>query len=280
MPVTLQDDKVIASIGQATVEIYHYGATVTSWKCGGKERLYLSSQSFLDGSKAIRGGIPLVFPHFGSIPESQLPQHGFARVSRWSWLGVQSENASEIVVAFGLDRSGVPEKLAALWTHGFKLVYTVTLTADTLKTALSAENTGPTAFTFTSLLHTYFAINDIDHVNVTGLKGKQYNEKIYNKYGVTDESEVISVTAELDRNYFNVPSEGITVVENNAVVRSLSTKGFDDVVVWNPWIEKAKSLADFPDEGYKNMICVEVGQIGKPITLNPGEKWTGEQLIR
>ncbi len=32
----------------------YYGATVTSWKVGGKERLFVSSKAALDGSKAVR----------------------------------------------------------------------------------------------------------------------------------------------------------------------------------------------------------------------------------
>ena len=34
-----------------------------------------------DGKKPIRGGIPFVFPVFGS--STIQPQHGFARISRW-----------------------------------------------------------------------------------------------------------------------------------------------------------------------------------------------------
>ena len=36
----------------------------------------------MDGSKAIRGGIPVVFPNFG--PWKLGPQHGFARISQWT----------------------------------------------------------------------------------------------------------------------------------------------------------------------------------------------------
>ena len=40
-----------------------YGATIISWKDGsGEERLWLSEAAKLDGSKAVRGGVPLVFP--------------------------------------------------------------------------------------------------------------------------------------------------------------------------------------------------------------------------
>jgi len=46
-----------------SVEVLLYGATVISWKSAqGKENLFLSSKAKFDGSKAVRGGIPLVFP--------------------------------------------------------------------------------------------------------------------------------------------------------------------------------------------------------------------------
>lgn len=45
-----------------SVEILLFGATVTSWKSNGKERLWLSTAAKLDGSKPVRGGIPVVFP--------------------------------------------------------------------------------------------------------------------------------------------------------------------------------------------------------------------------
>jgi glucose-6-phosphate 1-epimerase len=43
------------------VKIHLHGATVISWSVEGKELLFLSSKALLDGSKPIRGGIPLVF---------------------------------------------------------------------------------------------------------------------------------------------------------------------------------------------------------------------------
>ncbi len=46
-----------------SVEILLYGATVISWKDqNGDEKLWLSDAAKLDGSKAVRGGIPVVFP--------------------------------------------------------------------------------------------------------------------------------------------------------------------------------------------------------------------------
>ena len=48
----------------------------------GEEMIYLSSKSAMDGSKAVRGGIPICFPNFG--PWKAGPQHGFARTS-YDW---------------------------------------------------------------------------------------------------------------------------------------------------------------------------------------------------
>lgn len=53
------------------------------------------------------------------------------------------------------------------------------------------------------------------------------------------------------------------------------------MVVWNPWVEKAKGMADFtPDEAYKNMVCVEAGSVSGWQTLEPGDMWEGGQTIR
>jgi hypothetical protein len=46
-----------------SIEVMLYGATVISWKsASGDEKLWLSEAAKLDGSKPVRGGIPLVFP--------------------------------------------------------------------------------------------------------------------------------------------------------------------------------------------------------------------------
>lgn len=45
-----------------SVQVLLHGATVISWKSGGQENLFLSEKAILDGSKPVRGGIPVVFP--------------------------------------------------------------------------------------------------------------------------------------------------------------------------------------------------------------------------
>lgn len=51
------------------------------------------------------------------------------------------------------------------------------------------------------------------------------------------------------------------------------------VVVWNPWIEKAKGMGDFGDEEYKNMICVENGSVADWVKLAGGQTWIAGQTL-
>ena len=59
--LTNTEDIVVLSNGTDVAKIHLHGATVISWCVNGKELLFLSSKAWLDGSKPIRGGIPLVF---------------------------------------------------------------------------------------------------------------------------------------------------------------------------------------------------------------------------
>ena len=70
--VHTEQGRVIASLPTGdSVEVLLYGATVISWKSNGKENLWLSKAAKLDGSKPVRGGIPVVFPARPHTPEKK-----------------------------------------------------------------------------------------------------------------------------------------------------------------------------------------------------------------
>lgn len=73
----------------------------------------------------------------------------------------------------------------------------------------------------------------------------------------------------------------LSSANNDTPIFSIAREGLNDVVVWNPWIEKAQGMADFgPDEAYKNMICVEAGSVAGWQILEAGDSWVGGQTIR
>lgn len=64
----------------------------------------------------------------------------------------------------------------------------------------------------------------------------------------------------------------------------ITKEGFEDVVVWNPWVDKAKKLSDFGDEEFKCMVCIEPANAakyvaGEPVVVKAGETWTASQSI-
>lgn len=166
--VSLENDIVRAQLPSGdSVEVYLYGAHVTSWKTSdGTERLFLSTAAVLDGSKPIRGGIPIVFPVFGPPPKdhatSQLPQHGFARNSTWEFLGkstsesMSNKSDESVKLDFGLSSAMLPEKTKSLWPYEFGLVYSVTLSKGKLEAQLHVQNKDNKAFDFHVLYHSYF----------------------------------------------------------------------------------------------------------------------------
>jgi D-hexose-6-phosphate mutarotase len=127
-----------------------------------------SEEARRDGSKAIRGGIPICFPIFGTKETIHLPQHGFARSSYWEYLGIITDNNNEVSVRLGLMDTQLPSEVRKVWPHSFRLVYTVILTEKSLKTFCNLKNEGEDTFEFNILLHTYFRVPVSNiHIQIT-----------------------------------------------------------------------------------------------------------------
>jgi D-hexose-6-phosphate mutarotase len=51
----------------------------------------------------------------------------------------------------------------------------------------------------------------------------------------------------------------------------IAKAGSRTTVVWNPWADKAAQLADFGDEEYLSMVCVETANADTDVaTVAPG----------
>lgn len=81
--------------------------------------------------------------------------------------------------------------------------------------------------------------------------------------------------------YKKIPQSTTTVLEDGKPRFDVVRDNLEDTVVWNPWSEKAKAIGDFaPKDGFKNMICVEVGAVAGWQKLEPGETWEAGQVIK
>lgn len=253
---------VLAHKSGHTTEIYTYGAHVTAWNTPQhKPLLFMSSKSHYTIGKAIRGGIPLVFPQFGG---GALPSHGFARTNEWGVKETQLTENAAIKVVFTLTPN---ESITRIWPHDFTLEYAVTL-SETLSTSLKVINSGKGALSFALAFHTYFQVSDIKNVEIKGLKGLAFLDSLKKRERCQEEREVLTFGEEVDRIYLNTP-DSLQILDKGLnrtfMIRKNALK---DAVVWNPWIAKAKALEDFEDEEYLDMVCVETGNVGNMVSLD------------
>lgn len=258
-----------------SAQVHLHGATLTSWKCKGQEMLFVSEKAVLDGTKAIRGGIPLVFPNFG--PWDLGPQHGFARTSQWTVCQEPKEENGETSAVFVLEDN---ESTRKMWNYRFKLLYEVIVGKHNLKTTITAENKDEKSFEFTTLLHTYFRVPDVTKTMVSGLNGLTYMDKVLGGKIFTESNDPVIVKGYTDRVYQNSPSEHkITNVGSPNCDIILWKENLPDTVVWNPWAHKAMTMSDFGDDEYPNMLCIEAGYVSKPFLLEPGKKFEAQQTF-
>jgi D-hexose-6-phosphate mutarotase len=245
-------------------EIYLHGAQVTGFqKTGEPPLLFLSAASQFAADQPIRGGVPLCFPWFGPRPGA--PAHGFARLTEWHLAATSAAPDGRVSV-----RLRLPEKAGGAAAFAGKVEYLVTV-GETLTMELHVTNHADTPLVFEECLHTYFAVGDIAAVTVGGLKGLSYVDKVAESKVKIESAKALHFNSEVDRVYLDAPQA--VKIEDAKLKRTLLVEktGSASTVVWNPWVDKAKAMADFGDEEYRRMVCVESGNVGpNQVTLVPG----------
>ena len=248
------------------------GAQLVSWRRpNGQEQLYLSDRAVYAPGHPVRGGVPVVFPQFEC--RGPLPRHGFARTASWSLVSCQGSNASDALVVFSLTETQATQ---AVWPHAFGLELTIRFCANRLDLELTVDNTGPTSFKFTTALHTYLRVEDLDQLQLNGLHRLRYQDCVRGTEQI-DPLSSLKINSEIDRIYFDAARELVLVDGSHS--KRISTSGFLDAVVWNPGADKCAALVDMPADGYRHMLCVEAAAIGQPIELAAGEQWVARQSI-
>jgi len=274
--ITIENGKItLKHKNSSTLTVHQHGATILSWSLVGSEMIFLSEKAQIGvKGKAVRGGIPLVFPQFGPGP---LKQHGFARTAPFEISKQESdERTGDVLLALSLIDN---EETRKVWDYKFTLVYTIVLRAQTISTKLSIANSEVSkSFSFTALLHTYLPVDHISKVRVRGLKGVTYVDKVNDSKEIEEKNEIVTISSEVDRIYKNVTNDVYLGDGGNADVVIQKT-GFNDIVLWNPWIEKSKGMDDLKSDEYQRFVCVEAGAVSSPVTLKAGEKWEGTQTL-
>ncbi|MGL5080847.1 MAG: aldose epimerase [Microcoleaceae cyanobacterium] len=157
---------------QSSLEVVpERGGLITRWRVQGKELLYLDEDRFSDPGLTVRGGIPILFPICGNLPNDTyeyqgkqytLKQHGFARDLPWTVTQQSVESWASITLVL---RSNVQTR--AMYPFDFELEFTYTLKGNHLEifqrfTNLCglSDEIPPQVMPFSTGLHPYFLAQD------------------------------------------------------------------------------------------------------------------------
>ena len=276
-------EKAVITTDSCVGEVYLQGAHISHWQPHGEEPiLFLSEKSAFHAGKAIRGGIPLIFPWFGARTGNKYsnrtegPAHGFARTQPWRVTGATASGET-LVLTFQLLPN---DESAALGYDNFSLDYEVRM-GKTLELKLTCTNTGQTSqhidreaasTLFEEALHTYFAVSDIDNVSVSGLANTEYLDKTDGMKRKRQEEKLLKLSGETDRPYLNT-SATVTILDQGFQRRiKIEKEQSLTTVVWNPWETLAGKMADMQANGFRRFICVEsANAMENALVLNAGE---------
>lgn len=262
--------RITAPDGASAVLMQRGGQLVSWTPAGGQERIFLSERARFDAGAAIRGGVPVCFPQFGS--RGPLPKHGFVRTMDWTPGEARGGEDYATATMTLCDNA----QTRSLWPHPFALELTVLVSRARLDIELGVRNPGETAMRFTCALHTYLRTREVEQTQIEGLRGLRYLDATRGSEHVESGTE-LSIEAETDRIYFRA-TRPLLVREPHRSL-GISAEHLPDVVVWNPWEHLCGALPDMPANGFRHMLCIEAGAIGEPVELAPGAEWWGRQSL-
>jgi len=268
--------RVAIACQHGTAQMYFQGAHLTAWHpADARPVLWMSRESRFEPGLAIRGGVPICFPWFGAhATDPSAPPHGFARLRPWTLIDAQEDAEGVVTVTMELTGpSGAPTSPSA-WPHVFKAHYRVSV-GPTLSLSLDVHNPGDVPFTYEEALHSYFAVQDVRTIAITGTEGIDYLDKVAGFARTRQNPDPVHFTSETDRVYLN--ARGTCVINDPGLHRTIAVHKThsDATVIWNPWIEKAKAMKDFGDLEWPEMVCVETCNVNiHARTLAPGERHT------
>lgn len=234
---------------------------------GAQPLLWVSRLSSYAAGTSIRGGIPVCWPWFAQHPsDPQLPFHGFVRARMWQVRAAAALPDGAVQLRLGIASS---QATLAIWPHEFDLELVVTA-GRALHAELVARNTGAAPCVIGGALHSYFQVGDVAQISIHGLAGCTYIDKV-DAGARKVQAGPVTISGETDRIYLDTAAT--CAIDDPVLGRriSIAKTGSTTTVVWNPWIAKARAMADCADEEYRDFVCVETANAGADVyELAPG----------
>ncbi|MGQ9871484.1 aldose epimerase family protein [Leptodesmis sp.] len=135
------------------------GGIITRWQVQGQDILYLDAARFADPTLTVRGGVPILFPICGNLPDNQyhwqgqtyhLKQHGFARDLPWTVVDQSTEQQASLTLELVST-----EQTRSLYPFDFQLLFTYCLQGDRLTLHQRYTNCSAAPMPFSAGFHPY-----------------------------------------------------------------------------------------------------------------------------
>ena len=255
------------------------GGIITSWQVKGKEVFYLDAERFKDPSLSVRGGIPLLFPICGNLPDDtytlddgdtyQLKQHGFGRTLPWEVTQQSTDKGASLTITLTSS-----EETLAVYPFEFQLDYIYTLKGNTLEQRFRHTNLSEDVMPFSTGTHPYFAVTDKTKL-VFDLPSTDYKVKEGNQV-FTFDGQFDFDKDEIDVAFINLSGQTATVKDGNSTLSITYDENYSTLVFWTvkgkdfyclePWSgpRNAINTGDFllsaaPQETVETVISMTVG---------------------
>ncbi|MCO7176128.1 aldose epimerase [Sporolactobacillus kofuensis] len=240
------------------------GGIVSTFNIIGKDVLYLKKDTLFDPSKNVRGGIPVLFPMAGQLPDKSyllgnktyiMENHGLARQRPWQVIDQKSEQSyAEVTLQFASDKSTLEQ-----FPFEFEVVFTYVLSGEKLTIRQSYRNQSESKMPIYPGFHPYFNIKNkhlllntktSSYIDYNDQKVKSFNGEI----DLTNLPEAVVYADDSDKIVAPFDKDTKLVIEKSKAFRYVmlwSEPGHDYVCI-EPWTAKKNEYNE-----KKELIYVE-----------------------
>lgn len=157
------------------------GGIITSWRVQNQEVLYLDEERFANPQLSVRGGIPILFPICGNLPDNTytvngkqytLKQHGFARDLPWEVTNQVTQDKDSLTITLSSN-----EQTRTVYPFDFKLAFTYQIEGNTLEIKQQYTNLSTEPMPFSTGFHPYFLTVDKTQLKFE-IPGQEYQDQI------------------------------------------------------------------------------------------------------
>lgn len=240
------------------------GGIVTSWRVQDQEIFYLDAERYTHPDLTVRGGIPILFPICGNLPDNTythkgqqytLKQHGFARDMPWEVTDSVTQDLVSLTLVLNSNDS-----TRAVYPFDFQVAFTYQLLGNTLELRQRYTNHSAEPMPFSTGLHPYFAASDKTHLKFEIPGDQYYDQRAQETHSFSGDFDFSR--DEIDASFQQLSDRSATVTDSNSQLQlKISWDNTYSTVVF--WTVKGK---DF--------YCLE------PWTAPRNALNTGEHLIQ